>query len=167
QHSPPTSRAFIDHPPSVNQLSANLDRGPPTEGAAPSRRGVVKLGEVEDEDREESVEEEESEEIEVAAATEASEAETLAHYNQPLVSQDETNFLKMIEQMTQFMKQLTQEVAPRDNCKVPALKTPSMKEPDSFDGTKAHKLRGFIQYSQLISHNDSENFFSDRKKYLY
>ncbi|MBW0545600.1 hypothetical protein O181_085315 [Austropuccinia psidii MF-1] len=42
-----------------------------------------------------------------------------------------------------------------------------MKAPDSFGGTKAHKLRGFIQYFQLVFHNDPANPFSDRKKVLY
>ncbi|MBW0584058.1 hypothetical protein O181_123773 [Austropuccinia psidii MF-1] len=42
-----------------------------------------------------------------------------------------------------------------------------MKAPDSFDGTQAHKLSGFIQYCQLILHNDPENFFFDRKKVVY
>ncbi|MBW0564140.1 hypothetical protein O181_103855 [Austropuccinia psidii MF-1] len=42
-----------------------------------------------------------------------------------------------------------------------------MKAPDSFDGTQAHKLRGFNQAFQLIFHNDPENFFSARKKVLY
>ncbi|MBW0582776.1 hypothetical protein O181_122491 [Austropuccinia psidii MF-1] len=42
-----------------------------------------------------------------------------------------------------------------------------MKAPDSFDGTKAYKLRGFIQSCQLIFHNDPPNFFSERKKVLY
>ncbi|MBW0492746.1 hypothetical protein O181_032461, partial [Austropuccinia psidii MF-1] len=42
-----------------------------------------------------------------------------------------------------------------------------MKGPGSFDGTQAHKLRGFIQSCQLIFHNDPSNFFSDRKKVLY
>ncbi|MBW0582434.1 hypothetical protein O181_122149 [Austropuccinia psidii MF-1] len=65
------------------------------------------------------------------------------------------------------MGQLTQAVAPRDTSKVPAFKTPSMKAPYSFDGTKAHKLRGLIQSCQLIFHNDPANFFSDRKKVLY
>ncbi|MBW0550918.1 hypothetical protein O181_090633 [Austropuccinia psidii MF-1] len=65
------------------------------------------------------------------------------------------------------MGQLTQAVSPRDTSKVPAFKTPSMKAPDSFDGTKAYKLRGFIQSCQLIFHNDPANFFSDRKKVLY
>ncbi|MBW0523596.1 hypothetical protein O181_063311 [Austropuccinia psidii MF-1] len=131
------------------------------EGEAPSRRGCG----------EESVEEEESEETEVATAfsgaPEASGAANLVHSNQPLVSQAEQNFLKMMEQTTQFMGQLTQAVSPRDNSKALAFKTQSMKAPDSFDGTQAHKLRGFIQSCQLILHNDPKNFFSDGKKVLY
>ncbi|MBW0558809.1 hypothetical protein O181_098524 [Austropuccinia psidii MF-1] len=116
------------------------------------------------------MEEEESEETEVAAALvgapEAFESSNLALDNQPLVFQAEPNFLKMMEQMTQFMGQLTQEVSPRDNSKCLAFKTPSMKASDSFDGTQAHQLRGFIQSCQLIFHNDPENFFSDRRKVL-
>ncbi|MBW0514534.1 hypothetical protein O181_054249 [Austropuccinia psidii MF-1] len=65
------------------------------------------------------------------------------------------------------MGQLTQSVTPRENSKAPAFKTSSIKAPYSFDGTQAHKLRGFIQPVQLIFHNDPENFFSDRKKVLY
>ncbi|MBW0541892.1 hypothetical protein O181_081607 [Austropuccinia psidii MF-1] len=108
----------------------------------------ARLGEAEDE-------EEESEKTEVATALagvpEASEAANLAHSNQPLVSQADPNFLKMME----------------DNTKAPEFKTPSMKEPDSFDGTQAHKVRGFIQSCQLLFHNDAANFFSERKKFLY
>ncbi|MBW0538218.1 hypothetical protein O181_077933 [Austropuccinia psidii MF-1] len=73
----------------------------------------------------------------------------------------------MMEQMTQFVGKLSQAVAPRDNSKAPAYKTPSMKAPDHFDGTQAHKLRVFIQSCKLIFHNDPENFCSDRKKFLY
>ncbi|MBW0477114.1 hypothetical protein O181_016829 [Austropuccinia psidii MF-1] len=69
--------------------------------------------------RGESVEGEVFEETEVAAtlagALEASEVPKLALSNQPLVSQAEPNFLIMMEQMTQFMGQLTQEVESRDN----------------------------------------------------
>ncbi|MBW0531007.1 hypothetical protein O181_070722 [Austropuccinia psidii MF-1] len=165
------------------------------EGAATSRRGGVnsrrsrsfsgllggytsipqgprsRSGEAEDEEGEESVKEEESEETEVLAALEgtpeAFEAPNIALSNQPLVSQAESNFLKMMEQMTQFMGQLTQAVSPRDTSKAPAFKTPSMKAPDYFDGTKDYKLRGLIQSCQLIFHNDQANFFSDRKKVLY
>ncbi|MBW0503235.1 hypothetical protein O181_042950 [Austropuccinia psidii MF-1] len=55
----------------------------------------------------------------------------------------------------------------RDTSRAPAFKTPSMKEPDSFDGTKSYKLRGFIQSCQLIFHNDPANCFPERKKVLY
>ncbi|MBW0494936.1 hypothetical protein O181_034651 [Austropuccinia psidii MF-1] len=88
---PPTERPPFDHIPSIHQLSANLDRGLPMEGAVPSRRGGVKarksssisdllggypgsskglrriLGKAEDEEAKESVEEEEYEETEVEA----------------------------------------------------------------------------------------------------
>ncbi|MBW0495152.1 hypothetical protein O181_034867 [Austropuccinia psidii MF-1] len=55
----------------------------------------------------------------------------------------------------------------RESSKAPALKTPPMKEPDFFDGTKAYKLRGFIQTCELTLHNDPESFFSERKKGIY
>ncbi|MBW0582739.1 hypothetical protein O181_122454 [Austropuccinia psidii MF-1] len=165
------------------------------EGAAPSRRGGMKsrrsrsfsgllggypgmsegarpiLGEVEDEVGEESVEEEDSGETEVADALanapEVPQGSNIALSSQPPVSQADPSLLKMMEQMTQFMGQLTQAVSPRDDSQAPAFKTPSMKAPDSFDGTQAHKLRGFIRSYQLIFHNDPANFFSDRKKVLF
>ena len=79
-------------------------------------------GEVEDEEGEESVEEEDSGETEVANAPEMPQGSNLALSSQPLVSQTDPSLLKMMEQMTQFMGQLTQAVAPRDNSKAPALK---------------------------------------------
>ncbi|MBW0551504.1 hypothetical protein O181_091219 [Austropuccinia psidii MF-1] len=191
----PKARVPLDRTPSVHQLSANLDRGPPMEGAAPSRRGGMKsrrsrsfsgllggypgisegararLGEVDDEEGEESVQEEDSGETEVADALENApkvpQGSNLALSSQPLFSQAEPSLLKMMEQMNQFMGQLTQAVTPRDNSKAPAFKTPSMKAPYSFDGTNAHKLRGFIQSCKLIFHNDSANFFSYRNKVFY
>ncbi|MBW0508169.1 hypothetical protein O181_047884 [Austropuccinia psidii MF-1] len=69
--------------------------------------------------------------------------------------------------MATIMGQLSQEEAPRENSKGPAFKTPSIKAPNSLDGTQAHKLRGFIQSCQLIFHNEPADFFSDRKKVLY
>ncbi|MBW0513195.1 hypothetical protein O181_052910 [Austropuccinia psidii MF-1] len=190
----PTARAPLDHKPSFHQLSENLDRGPRMEGEALLRRGGMKsrifrsfygllggyhgiskgprriLGGAEDEEGEESVEEEESEQIKVApsleGSPEASEALNLVLSNQSLVSQPEPSFLKM-EQITQFMGQLTQAVSPRDNYRAPAFKTPSMMAPNAFDGIQAHILRGFIQSCYLIIHNYPENFFSDRKKLLY
>ncbi|MBW0512373.1 hypothetical protein O181_052088 [Austropuccinia psidii MF-1] len=188
------ARAPHDRTLSVHKPSVNLDRGPPIAGAAPSRRGCVKsrrsrslsgvlygypivfqeprgiLWEDKDEDGEVCVEEEEYEETEVAAALEgapeASEAPNLALSSQRLVSQAERKFLKMMEQMAQFMGQLTQAVASRDNPRDPKFKTPSMKASDSFYGTQAHKLRGFIRSCQLIFHNDTENSFYDRNKAL-
>ncbi|MBW0505999.1 hypothetical protein O181_045714 [Austropuccinia psidii MF-1] len=165
----PTARAPLYCTPLFHQLSTNLDRGPPMEGAASCRRGGPRSrsGEADDEEGEESVEEEEPEETEVEAAPEASETPNLAPSNQPPVSQAEPNFLKMMEQMTKFMGKLTQAVAQRDTSRVPAFKTQLMDAPDSFDGTKPYKLRVFIQSCQLIFDNDPENFFSKRKKVLY
>ncbi|MBW0522813.1 hypothetical protein O181_062528 [Austropuccinia psidii MF-1] len=42
-----------------------------------------------------------------------------------------------------------------------------MKTPDSFNGTQAHELRGYIQSCRLIFQKDPENFSYDRKKVLY
>ncbi|MBW0463431.1 hypothetical protein O181_003146 [Austropuccinia psidii MF-1] len=102
----PTERAPLDHTPSVQQL-----------------RPRSRLGEAKDEEGEGCVEEEDSEGTELAAALagvpEASEAPNLPYYNQPLVSQAEHNFLKIMEQMTQFVGQITQAVAPRDNPRAP------------------------------------------------
>ncbi|MBW0518451.1 hypothetical protein O181_058166 [Austropuccinia psidii MF-1] len=113
------------------------------------RRCERQIGEAEDEEGKDSVEEEESEEMGVESALEgapeASEALNIALSNQPLVSQAEPSFLKMMEQITQIMGQLTQEVGLRVNSRAPPFKTPSMKAPDSFDGIQAHKLGGFIQ----------------------
>ncbi|MBW0506198.1 hypothetical protein O181_045913 [Austropuccinia psidii MF-1] len=72
-----------------------------------------------------------------------------------------------MEQRTQLLGELTQALTPRYNSKSSAFKTPSIKEPDSFDYTQAHKLRGLIQTCQLISHKNPVNFFSYRKKVHY
>ncbi|MBW0501231.1 hypothetical protein O181_040946 [Austropuccinia psidii MF-1] len=72
-----------------------------------------------------------------------------------------------MKQVPQLMQQLTKVVAPRDTSRALEFKTPSMKTPGSFDGTKAYKLGGFIQSCQLIFHNDPANLFSDRKKVFY
>ncbi|MBW0530481.1 hypothetical protein O181_070196 [Austropuccinia psidii MF-1] len=129
------------------------------------------LGEVEDEEGEELVEEEDSGETEVADALsnapEVSQGSNIAPTNQSLVSQSDPSLLKIMEQMATIMGQLSEVEAPRNNSKAPAFKTPSMKAPDSFDGTQAHKLRGFNPSLQLIFHNDPANFFSDRKEVLY
>ncbi|MBW0584659.1 hypothetical protein O181_124374 [Austropuccinia psidii MF-1] len=178
----PIARVPLDCTPSVHQLSANLDRGPPMEGAAPSGRGGMKsrrsrsfsgllggypgmsegarerLGEVEYEEGEGSVEEEDSGKTEVEDVLENSpevcQGSNLAPTNQHLVSQSDPSLLKIMEQMATIMGKRSQEAASRDNSKAPAFKTPSMKAPDSFDGNQAYRLRGFIQSCQLIFHND-------------
>ncbi|MBW0540679.1 hypothetical protein O181_080394 [Austropuccinia psidii MF-1] len=191
----PTPRVPLGHTPSVHQLSANLDRGPPMEVEAPSRRWGMKsrrsrsfsgllggypgisegararLEEVEGEKGEDSMEEEDSGETEVADALENApevpQGSNLTTTNQALVSESDPSLLKIMDQMATIMGQLSQEAANRDNSKAPAFKTPSMNAPDSFDGTQAHKLRGFIQSCQFIFHNDPENLFSNRNKVLY
>ncbi|MBW0485833.1 hypothetical protein O181_025548 [Austropuccinia psidii MF-1] len=110
------------------------------EGAAPSRRGQIKsrrsrsffgllggkpgmsegararLGEVEDEEGEESVEEEYCAETEVADALANSPAvpqgSNSAPTNQPHVSQSYSRLLKIMEQMATIMGQLSQTAAP-------------------------------------------------------
>ncbi|MBW0527506.1 hypothetical protein O181_067221 [Austropuccinia psidii MF-1] len=78
-----------------------------------------RLGEDEYEEGEEYVEEEESGETEVEAASagspEAPEVPNLAHYYKTLASEHKPNYAKMVEQMTQFLGQLTQAVTPRSN----------------------------------------------------
>ncbi|MBW0521890.1 hypothetical protein O181_061605 [Austropuccinia psidii MF-1] len=132
----PTERVPLDRTPSVHQLSANLDRGPPMEGASPSRRGGMKsrrsryfsgllggypgisegsrakLGEVEDEEGEESVEEEDSGETKVADSLanvpEVPQGSNLAPTNQPIVSQSDPSLPKIMEQMATILGQLSQ-----------------------------------------------------------
>ncbi|MBW0518918.1 hypothetical protein O181_058633 [Austropuccinia psidii MF-1] len=91
----------------------------------------------------------------------------IALSNQPLVSKDEPNFFKIIEKMTKFMGQLTKAVSPRDYYRAPAFKNLSIKAPDSFYGSKAHKLTRFMTSCQSIFHNDPANLFSENKKVLH
>ncbi|MBW0527278.1 hypothetical protein O181_066993 [Austropuccinia psidii MF-1] len=141
----------------ISRSLSGLWGGYPSISQGPQSR----LGEAEDEEGEES------EETEVAASPEDSEAQNLDLSNEPLVSKPEPNFLKMMEQMTQLMGQITQNVHHRENSRASEFKTPSIKEADLFDGTKAHKLRGVIRFCQSIFHNDPEDVFYDRKKVLY
>ncbi|MBW0469809.1 hypothetical protein O181_009524 [Austropuccinia psidii MF-1] len=72
-----------------------------------------------------------------------------------------------MQQMTQSIGKLTESVSPRENTRAPAFKTQSQKAPDSFNGTQAHKLKGFSQSCQLIFHNDPANVCSNRMKFPY
>ncbi|MBW0468090.1 hypothetical protein O181_007805 [Austropuccinia psidii MF-1] len=56
-----------------------------------------------------------------------------------------------MQQMTQIMHNL-QAASSSDSSRPPAFKTPSMKAPEFFDGTKPFKFRRFIHFCQLIFH---------------
>ncbi|MBW0463804.1 hypothetical protein O181_003519 [Austropuccinia psidii MF-1] len=99
----------------------------------------ARLGEVEEKEGRDSGETEVTDAL--ANAPEVPQSFNIALSSQPLVSQTEPSLLKMMEQIMQLMSKLTQDVAPRDNYKSPAFKTPSMKAADSFDCIQAHKLR--------------------------
>ncbi|MBW0497677.1 hypothetical protein O181_037392 [Austropuccinia psidii MF-1] len=75
----------------------------------------ARLGEVEDEEGEESVEEEDFGEIEVSNSPELPQGSNLAPTNQPLVSPADPSLLKIMEQMAIIMGQLSQAASPRDN----------------------------------------------------
>ncbi|MBW0506334.1 hypothetical protein O181_046049 [Austropuccinia psidii MF-1] len=175
----PTARVPLDHIPSVHQLSANLDRGPPIEGAAPSRRGGMKSrrsrsfsGLLEGED---SVEEEDSGETEVVDALENApevpQGSNLAPTNQPLVSQSDPSLFKIMEQMATIMGQLFQAAAPRDNSKAPAFETPTNKAPEPFDGRKfctqilfsLVELANGLNLTSNISNEDPSYLFNNSK----
>ncbi|MBW0532329.1 hypothetical protein O181_072044 [Austropuccinia psidii MF-1] len=164
------------------------------EGAAPSRKegrgprrsaslsgvvgGFTRLsrttfkgpGEDGEEEEENSVEEEDSDGTEVFPApvgvSQDTGGPTLTQSNQPVSHQSEPSLLAIMQQMTQIMANL-QEASSSDSSTPLACKTPSMKEPECFDGTQPFKVRSFIQYCKLIFHNDWANLSQHRKKVLY
>ncbi|MBW0556124.1 hypothetical protein O181_095839 [Austropuccinia psidii MF-1] len=184
----PTPRAPLDGTPAVPQLRAKLNRGPILKGAARSRKegrvprrsnsfsGVVGgfpalsrttlkgPGEGGEEEEENSVEEEESDGTEgVPAAVEASQGTggpTLAQSTQPVSHQSEPSSLAIMQKMTQIMANL-QAASSSEVSRPPALNTPSMKAPESFDGTQPFKVRSFI------FHNYPANSPPDKEKLLY
>ncbi|MBW0538351.1 hypothetical protein O181_078066 [Austropuccinia psidii MF-1] len=95
----PTARAPLYHTPSVHELSANLDRGPPIEKKYPPDER--RLREAENKVLEDS------NETEVEGAPETSESPNPSLSNKPLGSQAEPKFLKMREKVAQLMGQLT------------------------------------------------------------
>ncbi|MBW0518746.1 hypothetical protein O181_058461 [Austropuccinia psidii MF-1] len=173
----------------ISQLRAQLDRGPHIEVAEPSRKegrgprrsnsfsavvgrfpGLARTtfkgpGEDGEEEEENSVEEEWSDDTEgVPAPVRASQrtgGQTLAQSNQ-----SEPSLLVIMQKMTQIMPSL-QVASSSDSSRPPAIKTLSMKAPECFDGTQPFKFRSFIQYCQLIFHNDPAKFSQDRKKVIY
>ncbi|MBW0573967.1 hypothetical protein O181_113682 [Austropuccinia psidii MF-1] len=152
----PTPRAGT---PEVSQLRAKLDRGP-----------ILGPGEDGEEEEENSVEEEESDGTEAApspvGASEGTRGPTLAQCDQPVSNQTEQSLLAIIQKMTQIMANL-QAAASSEVSRPEAFKTPSMKAPECFVVTQPFKVRIFIQFCQLIFHNDPANISQDRKKVLY
>ncbi|MBW0510605.1 hypothetical protein O181_050320, partial [Austropuccinia psidii MF-1] len=127
-------------------------------------------GEDAEEEEENYVEEEESDGTE-GAPTPVGESQgtggpTLAQSNQPVSHQSELSLLAIIHQINHIMANL-QAASSSESSRPPAFKTPSIKAPECFDGTQPFKLRRFIQYCQLIFHNDPESLSQDRKKVLY
>ncbi|MBW0499192.1 hypothetical protein O181_038907 [Austropuccinia psidii MF-1] len=142
-------------------------------GAAPSRkegRGPRRSSEDGEEEEENSVEGEESDSTEGAPAPvgvpQGTGGPTLDQSDKPVSHQSEPSLLAIMPQMTQIMANL-QEASSSESSRPPAFKTPSMKEPECFDGTQPFKVRSFIQSCQLIFHNYLENFSQDRKKFFY
>ncbi|MBW0519800.1 hypothetical protein O181_059515 [Austropuccinia psidii MF-1] len=175
----PIARAPIDGTPAVPQLTAHLDRGPNVEGEAPSRkeaRGPRRsnsfpgLSRTAFKSPGEDDEEEESDGTKGVpapmGAPQVTGGKNPAHYNHPVSHWSEPSLLDIMQKMTQIMANI-QEASSYEGSRPPAFKNPSMKAPECFDGTQPFKVRSFIQSSELIFHNDLENFSQDRKKVLY
>ncbi|MBW0588005.1 hypothetical protein O181_127720 [Austropuccinia psidii MF-1] len=182
----PTPRAPLDGTPAVPPLKAQLDRGPIKEEGAPSRKegrvprrsnhfsGVVGgsqgMSRTTFRGTGEDGEEKESDGTEAdpapVGASEGTRGPTLAQSDQLVSHQTEPYLLAIMQQMTQIMANV-QAAASSKVSRPPAFKNPSMKALECFDGTQPFKVRSFIQYCQLIFHNDQANFSQDRKKALY
>ncbi|MBW0570011.1 hypothetical protein O181_109726 [Austropuccinia psidii MF-1] len=123
------------------------------------------------EDEEENfVEEEGSDGSQAAPASvgafEGTRGPTSTQSDQPVSPQNEPSLLAIMQKMTQIMANI-QAAASSEVSRPPALKTASMKALECFYGTQPFKVKSFIQYCQLIFHNDPENFTQDRMKVLY
>ncbi|MBW0579957.1 hypothetical protein O181_119672, partial [Austropuccinia psidii MF-1] len=86
--------------------------------------------------------------------------------NQPVYHQSEPSLFAIMKQMTYIMANL-QAASSSEESRPPAFKTSSMKAQKFFDGTQPFKVKSFIQYCQLIFHNDPENLSEERKKAFY
>ncbi|MBW0570086.1 hypothetical protein O181_109801 [Austropuccinia psidii MF-1] len=156
-------------------LNGLLDRarvGPPVPWDASIGAGTPSVpSESFEEEEENSVEEEESDGTEgvpaPVGASKGTGGPTLAQSNKPVSHQSEPSLLAIMQQMTQIMANLQAASSSSESSRPPAFKTPSMKAPEHFDGTQPFKVRRFIQYCQLVFHNDLANFSQDRKKFLY
>ncbi|MBW0579879.1 hypothetical protein O181_119594, partial [Austropuccinia psidii MF-1] len=169
----PTPRAPLDGTPAVPQLRAQLNREPRMEGAAPSiqeGRGPRRSNSFSEVEEQTSVAEEECDGTEVVPAPVGASQVTgglaLAQSDQPVSHKSEASLLTIMQQMTQIMANI-QTGSSSESSRPPALKNPSMKAPECFDGTQPFKVRSFIQSCQLLFNNYPANLSQDRKKVLY
>ncbi|MBW0494018.1 hypothetical protein O181_033733 [Austropuccinia psidii MF-1] len=123
-----------------------------------------------EEEEETSVEEEDSDGTEgvpcPGGASQGTGEQTLAQCHQPVSHQSEPSLLAIMQQMNHIMANI-QAPSSSESSRPPALKTPSMKAPECFDGTQPFKVSSFVQSCQLIFHNYPANFSQERKKVLY
>ncbi|MBW0534789.1 hypothetical protein O181_074504 [Austropuccinia psidii MF-1] len=175
----PTPKAPLDSTPAVPQLRTHYGRSSTIQEGRKRAKEIKLILRSEDDEEEEGnyveeeqgsyVEEEEPEGTEAAPApvgeSQGTGRPTLAQSYQPVSHQSEPSLLAIMHQMTHIMANL-QAASSSESSRPPALKTPSMKAPECFDGTQPFKVRSFMQSCQLIFHNDPENFSQDRKKVL-
>ncbi|MBW0475415.1 hypothetical protein O181_015130 [Austropuccinia psidii MF-1] len=90
---------------------------------------------------------------------------TLAQSDQPVSHQSEPSLLAIMHQMTHIMANNQEDSSP-ESSRPPAFKTSSMKAPECFYETQPFKVKSFIQFCQLIFHNDLANFSQDRRFFM-
>ncbi|MBW0501325.1 hypothetical protein O181_041040 [Austropuccinia psidii MF-1] len=151
----PTPRASLDGTPAVPQLRAHLDRGPNLEGGKEAKN--IKFIFRKEEDSYGTV---------VApsflGASQGTGVPILAQSNQPVSHQSKPSLLAIMQHMTQCMANL-KAASSYEASRPQACRTPSIKEPECFNGTQPFKVKSFIHYCKPIFHNDHANFSEDRK----
>ncbi|MBW0476359.1 hypothetical protein O181_016074 [Austropuccinia psidii MF-1] len=90
----------------------------------------------------------------------------LAQYKNLVSHQSEPSLLAIMQQMTQIMAHI-QANSSSEASRPQPFNTLSMKAPEFFDGTQPSKVRSFIQFFELIFHNDLANFSQYSKRFLY
>ncbi|MBW0464517.1 hypothetical protein O181_004232 [Austropuccinia psidii MF-1] len=146
----PIPRGPIDGTPAVPQLRAHFDICPLMEGEAPSRkegRGPRRFSS-----------------LSGVAGTfpgisrttlkvHGTGGPTLSKSNNPVSHHYEPSLFTIIQQMSHIMGNI-QPSSSSEASRPPAFNSPSMKEPDFFDGTQPFRVRSFIQSFQPMFHND-------------
>ncbi|MBW0569141.1 hypothetical protein O181_108856 [Austropuccinia psidii MF-1] len=166
---PPTERAPLYGIPKFPQLRAHFGRSSTIQEVRKRAKKIKVLGEDGAEEEENSVEKEGSDGTEgvpaPVGASQGTGGPTPAQSDQPVSHQSEPSLFAIMQGMTQNMANIQADSSSKAS-RPPAFKTPSMKAPECFDGTQPFKVRSFIQYCQLIFHNDPANFSQDMKSSL-